>query len=101
MILPCDAVDAPEICRHCYTAVWQDADDIGLVLLNPSVQCECAVSHTLLVSLDKAEEVLSMRFLISASVDRLFEMIEPKKVTSWTIVMVCSLILMDGALLTS
>ena len=31
------------ICRPCLTAVQQDADDTGLVHLNPSVPCECAV----------------------------------------------------------
>ena len=31
------------ICRPCLTVVQQDAEDPGLVHLNPSVQCECAV----------------------------------------------------------
>ena len=31
------------ICRPCLTIVQQDAEETGLVHLNPSVQCECAV----------------------------------------------------------
>ena len=35
-------------------------------------------SHTLLVSLDMAEEALPMRLVILTSVDRLLVMVEPK-----------------------
>ena len=31
------------ICCSCLTAVQQDAEDTGIVHLNPSIQCECAV----------------------------------------------------------
>ena len=64
------------ICRPCLTAVQQDAEDTGLVHLNPSVRAP--FSHTLLVSLDMAEEALPMLLLISTSVDRSLVMVEPK-----------------------
>ena len=57
VILPFDAMDVPGalyvkcveamlllgICRPCLTAVQQEAEDTGLIHLNPSGQCECAV----------------------------------------------------------
>ena len=60
----------------CLSAVQQDVADTGLVKFDPSGQC--SFSHTFLVSLNMAEESLPMRLLISASVDRLLVMVEPK-----------------------
>ena len=31
------------ICRPCLTAIQQDAEDTGLLHLNPGVPCECVV----------------------------------------------------------
>ena len=63
------------ICGPCHTAVQQDAEDTGLVHLNPSVSAP--FSHTLLVSLDMAEEAFSDAF-VDIDIGRSLVVVEPK-----------------------
>ena len=67
----------PGICRPCLTAIQQDAEDTGVVHMNPCVQHECTVFPPSIGQSGHGRRSFT-NVLISTSVDRLLVMVEPK-----------------------